>query len=84
MTLEALAKARHITGVKQVGKAVERGKAACVFIAGDAERHITEPLRALCADRGVEVEETATMAELGKACGIAVGSAAAAALTENR
>ena len=84
MTLETLAAMPHVTGVKQVTKAVGKGKAVCVFVANDADDRVTRPLRELCAGNGVELVESATMAELGKACSIEVGSAAAAALQETR
>ena len=84
MTLETLAAMPHVTGVKQVTKAVGKGKAACVFIASDADERVTRPLKELCVENGVELVDTATMAELGKACSIDVGSAAAAALNETR
>ena len=82
MTLETLAETPHVTGVKQVTKAVNKGRAMCVFVANDADDHVTRSLRELCAEHGVELVGTATMAELGKACSIEVGSAAAAALSE--
>ena len=84
MTLETLASLPHVTGVKQVTKAVSKGKASCVFVANDADERVTQPLRKLCVENGVELVGTATMAELGKACSIDVGSAAAAALKESR
>ena len=82
MTLETLAETPHVTGVKQVMKAVSKGKALCVFVANDADERVTRPLKKLCVENGVELVGTATMAELGKACSIEVGSAAAAALSE--
>ena len=84
MTLEMLKALPHATGAKQVAKAVSKGRATCVFIARDAAAHITRPLKDLCAKAGVELVETATMEEIGKACSIEVGSAAAAALAEDR
>ena len=87
MTLETLAAMPHVTGVKQVTKAVGKGRAACVFVASDADGRVTrslKELKELCADVGVELVENATMAELGRACSIEVGSAAAAALRDSR
>ncbi len=84
MTLATLAETPHVTGVKQVMKAVSKGKALCVFVANDADERVTRPLKELCVENGVELVDTATMAELGKACSIDVGSAAAAALNETR
>ena len=82
MTLETLAKVPHVTGVKQVTKAVSKGRAVCVFVASDADERVTRSLKGLCSEAGVELVESATMAELGKACSIDVGSAAAAALQD--
>ena len=84
MTLETLAAMPHVTGVKQVTKAVGKGKAVCVFVANDADERVIRSLKELCIGNGVELVESATMAELGKACSIEVGSAAAAALHESR
>ncbi len=84
MRLEALTGRHHVTGSKQVTKAVRRGRAACVFIASDADGRVVQPLRELCGATGVETVETATMAEIGKACAIEVGSAAAATLIFKR
>lgn len=82
MTLETLKALPHVTGVKQVTKAVSKGTAICVFVACDADDYVIRPLKDLCGKAGVELVETATMAELGKTCAIEVGSAAAAALAE--
>lgn len=78
MTLDALKTADRVIGVKQVGKAVRRGEVVRVYLASDADARIVEPLRALCGAQGVPVDEAATLAQIGAACGIAVGAAAAA------
>lgn len=80
MTLEALEKAKKVIGVKQVIKSVNKGSAVCVFMASDADEHVVEQLREACNQNNVEMVETVTMAELGKACAIEVGAAAAAAV----
>jgi len=51
-----------------------------VFLAQDADTRVTEPVAALCREQGVETESVPTMAQLGSACGIAVGSAVAATI----
>ena len=84
MNLETLKEARKVIGLKQVTKAVKRHSAEKVLLAGDADERVTRALKELCAEVGVELVESATMAELGKACSIEVGSAAAAALEEKR
>ncbi|MEW6663234.1 MAG: L7Ae/L30e/S12e/Gadd45 family ribosomal protein [Bacillota bacterium] len=78
---EWLRKTRKKTiGTKQTVKAVQKGLAKTVFVARDAENHVIDPLRKLCAEKGIEVITVETMAELGRACGIEVGSASAAIL----
>ncbi len=80
--LEELRQARRKTvGTKQSLKAVESGKAKTVFVAADAEEHVLRSLRKACEESGVPVVSAASMAELGKACGIEIG-AAAAVITE--
>ena len=49
-----------------------------VFLACDADRLLTDPIRSACG--GLPVEEGYTMAQLGRACGIAVGAAVVAVL----
>lgn len=69
-----------VVGLKQTRRALAAGQAARVFLARDADPHITEPLETICNLAGVPVEGGHTMAELGSACGIAVGTAACAIL----
>jgi len=73
-----LSGANKVVGVKQTKRAIEGGKAALVFLAQDADPRVTEPIQVLCAQKGVDVEQVPSMKDLGSACGIAVGSAAAA------
>lgn len=69
-------------GSRQVKKAILKGLATKVYIALDAENHVTKPIIELCKERNLEVQYVESMEQLGKACGIAVGSAAVALLTE--
>ena len=69
-----------VVGLKQVTKAVRSGRAEKVFLACDASERVKQPLRVLCETQGVPTDESATLIELGKAAGIAVGAAAAAIL----
>nr|WP_092073789.1 ribosomal L7Ae/L30e/S12e/Gadd45 family protein [Dendrosporobacter quercicolus]NSL47916.1 ribosomal L7Ae/L30e/S12e/Gadd45 family protein [Dendrosporobacter quercicolus DSM 1736]SDM67520.1 large subunit ribosomal protein L7A [Dendrosporobacter quercicolus] len=78
MPLEALKNAKKVIGVKQVTKAVSKGIADRVFVAVDADRRVIQPLVELCGRKAVAVQEVATMTELGQACLIEVGAAAAA------
>lgn len=80
MALDTLKNANRVIGIKQVTKAVNKGLAVCVYTADDADDRVIEPLKALCHVKGVELVPVDTMEELGKACSIEVGSAAAALL----
>lgn len=81
MSLEAIKTvAKKTIGTKQTMKAVEKGQARLVFIAADAEEQVVQPLLALCQAHHVPVEQAPSMQELGQACGIEVGAAAAAIL----
>lgn len=76
--LAELTTGNKVTGAKQVIRALKNGGVCRVFLAEDADSRVTEPVLRLCQEQGIETESVPTMAELGRACGIAVGSAAAA------
>ena len=76
--LTDLKSAKKVTGAKQGTRALKNGTARRVFLAQDADPRVTEPIELLCREQGTETEAVATMAGLGSACGIAVGSAVAA------
>ncbi len=80
--LTELTKGPKVVGAKQVKRALESGRALAVFLASDADPGLTGPISDLCAEKGVTVETVSSMRELGKACGISVGSAVAATVTE--
>ncbi len=67
-------------GSNQTAKAIGKGRAQVVFVAKDADRRVIEDVLVAARDRGLEVIEVASMRELGRACGIAVGASAAAIL----
>ena len=69
-----------VVGAKQAKRALNDGRARKVFVAGDADPRVTQPLAQLAVDKRVPVELVPTMKELGAACGIAVGSAVAVLL----
>jgi large subunit ribosomal protein L7A len=82
MPIDTLKNARKVVGAKQVAKAVEKGQASLVLLAGDADSRVTTPIRELCGRGGVAFEMVPSMEELGKACGIEVGAAAVAVLKD--
>ena len=71
---------RRTVGTKQTLRAVERGQAAVVYVARDAEPHVVRQLLAMCRQRSVPVREVESMEELGRTCGVDVGAASAALL----
>lgn len=83
MAVERIKNARkRAIGSKQTIKALGRGVAMIVYVARDADEHIIRPLVDLCKAKNVELVWVDTMLALGKACGIEVGSAAAAVIEE--
>lgn len=76
--LETLVTAKKAVGAKQVSRALRKGEAKHVFLGEDADPKITEAISALCETEAVPVMWVPSMKALGKACGIAVGSAVAA------
>ena len=76
--LSDLKTAHKVTGAKQVARALKNGSAHRVFLAENADLRVIEPVEDLCREHGIATETVPTMAELGAACGIAVGSAVAA------
>lgn len=77
-SISALAGKKVIVGAKQIRKALKSGVAACVFLASDADPAVTDPIAEACKACNVEVVWVRSMTELGKACRIDVGAAAAA------
>ena len=67
-----------VVGVKQLKKSLLSGRARQVFLAKNADPALTEPIEAMCLQNQVNCTWVSSMADLGKACGIDVGAAAAA------
>jgi len=80
--LEELTAKKKVVGLKQTRRAVTEGCAEKVYVACDADPALTEPLLQLCRSKGVNTVEVNSMKELGRACAIAVGTAAAAVLAK--
>ncbi len=78
--LSELNVSNKVVGAKQVKRALNDGRARKVFVAGDADPRVTQPLAQLAVNKEIPVELAPTMKALGSACGVAVGSAAAALL----
>lgn len=69
-----------VVGVKQLRKALATSKVKCVYLAKNADPSMTEPIEALCQRNQVDYAWVRSMTDLGNACGIEVGAAAAATL----
>lgn len=67
-----------LVGIKQLRKALRTGSAKQVYLAQNADPALTEPIAAQCSENHIPYVWVRTMAELGQACGIDVGAAAAA------
>lgn len=78
--LAELAGKKTVVGAKQLRKALNSGLAKKVYLAQNADPALTEPIEALCQLKSVEYAWVKSMTDLGHACGIEVGAAAAAAL----
>ena len=81
--LQDLSRYHIVVGYKQLRKALLAGRARHVFLAQDADPGLTEPIEALCREHSVQYTWVPTMTQLGSACGIEVGAAAAAAVSHN-
>ena len=69
-----------VVGSKQLRKALKAGRAEYVYLAENADPAITEPIEKMCMELHIQITWVRSMADLGRACGIEVGAAAAAVL----
>ena len=81
-SLKELKDNHFIVGTKQLRKRLDRGGVLRVYLALDADPAITAPLEALCRQKGVDCSWVKRMLDLGRACGIEVGAAAAAVVAD--
>ncbi|MDR7419445.1 MAG: ribosomal L7Ae/L30e/S12e/Gadd45 family protein [Armatimonadota bacterium] len=71
-------------GANQTAKAIARGRALEAFVAADADPNVVDAVVRAAAERGIGLIQVESMTALGRACGIAVGAAAAAVLADDR
>jgi len=83
LPLKELKNSQKVIGSKQVKKAIAKNIVQKVYIADDAEPHVTEPIKKLCNQNQLEVVVVDKMENLGNACGIDVGSATVALINDN-
>ena len=81
-TMAEIRRESMVVGAKQLKKALRDNRILFAYLAMDADPAVTEPIAASCKQREIPVTWVRTMAELGKACGIDVGAAAAAAVND--
>lgn len=74
---QRLTESSRVVGAKQTLKAIQNGQIEVVYLARDADEHVTSPVLQVCVEQGIDVIEIDSMAELGKACSIQVGAAVA-------
>jgi large subunit ribosomal protein L7Ae len=66
-------------GTNEVTKAIEKGQAKLVVIAGDVSpKEITMHLPMMCKDKGIPCVEVPSREELGAAAGLGLGTVAVA------
>lgn len=78
--LAEVSRRKMVVGAKQLKKALAGGRATWVVLAENADPAITEPLEQMCRQYHISCAWVPNMLDLGKACGIEVGTAAAAAV----
>lgn len=79
--LDELKTQHKVVGIKQLRKALKDGRVIRAYIAENADPQLTQPIEDACKAACVELITVPTMTELGKACGISVGAAAAGVLS---
>jgi Ribosomal protein HS6-type (S12/L30/L7a) len=73
---------KKVIGIKQTSKSLKNGLGKILYVAGDSDEHLINPLVKLAEELSVEIRYVATMKELGRLCGIDVGAAVALILKE--
>jgi large subunit ribosomal protein L7A len=71
---------RRMVGTKRVLRAIDEGRVVVAYTANDADLLLTKRVVDRCYERNIPCKQVESMAMLGKACGIDVGTAAAAVL----
>ena len=77
-TMTEIRKNNTVVGAKQLKKALRNGRILSAYLAEDADPAVKEPIALECSSQMIPLTWVKSMAELGRACGIDVGAAAAA------
>ena len=78
--LEDLSHSSHVVGLKQSLKMLSAGKVKKVYLASDADFHVSSVISDACEENGTPLEVTLTKSELGRKCRIQVDAAVVAIL----
>ena len=73
---------KRVVGFKQVQRLARLGQLDRVYIAKDADEHVTQKLLGVCEKHAITYDMTHTMHQLGNACSIEVGSSCAGVLKQ--
>ena len=79
---EELKTAKKVVGLKQLRRAVQGGLARGVLLAEDADPWLLDEVESLCRSAGLTLTRVPSKKALGAACGISVGAATAAILSD--
>lgn len=71
-------RSRIIIGTKQTIKAMKHGRISEVFIADDADKHITQKVANLAEELEIPCQHVDSMKKLGKAAGVEVAASTVA------
>lgn len=74
----------RVVGLKQTLRAIHEDAAVRVYVAEDVDGFVHNKIVTACKERGVTPVSIPSMKELGDACGIDVGAAAAAIIDAGR
>ena len=78
--LDTIKLEKKVVGTKQAVRCIKNNEVKLMYIAKDAEKHITKSLVELCKEHKIDIVYVDTMKELGEACGIDVSAATVAIL----
>lgn len=78
MSYEKVKASKTIIGTKQAVKAMHAGLVSELIVALDADKWVTDPAILLAKEIGIPIAIVESKSELGKACGINVGTAVVA------
>ncbi|MGB9716164.1 MAG: ribosomal L7Ae/L30e/S12e/Gadd45 family protein [Thermodesulfovibrionales bacterium] len=73
---------KRVVGAKQTLKALNNCNVQQVYIAKDAEEHVTQRIKEFCENNSIKIIYIDTMEQLGVMCGIDVKAAVAADIVQ--